>query len=427
MTPGEALRFFLSLEASAVRMGLDRIEVALAALHHPERQVPVLHVAGTNGKGSTCAFAASCLSAQGYRVGLYTSPHLIRVNERIQIDGEPISDPVLSERIAEILERYPQAASIPRPLTFFEVGTVIALWHFAQEKVDLAVLETGLGGRLDATSAARPVVTAITPVSFDHTEYLGHSLAAIASEKAGIVKPGVPLVLSRQPGEALEVLTKSAARLKSKVFLEGRDFETIPGSNGSFDYRGLDKKISTVRPGLRGAHQAQNAAVALASLELLGRAGFPVSLDKMRSGIAAARWPGRLEELGNPPVLLDGAHNVAGIEALASALADLYPGRRFHLIFGVLSDKDYRPMVQRLFPLCTSVHLAPVPSPRTLMPQRYLSESKQFCADTSAHTTPADALRGARRRAKREADLVVCTGSLFLVGGVRSLIQGLSK
>ena len=428
MKPGQALQFFASLEASGVRMGLDRIERALGALDHPQREYRALHVAGTNGKGSTCAFAASCLAAQGYRVGLYTSPHLNRVNERIQISGQPISDPVLAQRIVELLERYPDAARDPRPLTFFEFGTLVALWHFAREKVDLAVLETGLGGRLDATSAAQPAVTAVTPISFDHTEYLGHSLAAIASEKAGIFKPGVPVVLSRQSGEALAVLQETAFRLRSPVLIETRDFELAGDGCGGFTYRGARGQVPELRLGLRGAHQVQNAAVALACLELLESAGFAVSPANRRAGLAGTKWPGRLEELdGDPPVVLDGAHNPAAIEVLVAALNELYPRRRIHLVFGVLADKDYRAMIQRLLPLCTSVHLTPVASPRTLLPEKYLSESKQLCADTSAHATAADALRAARRRASRDADLVLCTGSLFLVGTVRSLVAERSK
>jgi dihydrofolate synthase/folylpolyglutamate synthase len=428
MTSEEGLRFFSSLQAFGVRMGLERIERALGALGHPERQYRALHVAGTNGKGSTCAFAASCLAAQGYRVGLYTSPHLNRVNERIQISGQAISDSALGKRILEVLERYPDAASTPRPLTFFEFGTLVALWHFAQEKVDLAVLETGLGGRLDATSTAQPAVTAVTPISFDHTEYLGHSLSAIASEKAGIFKPGVPIVLSRQPSEALTVLLETARRLASPVLTEGRDFHLTRERDGSLSYRGARSRATDLRLALRGAHQVQNAAVAIACLELLADAGFPVSPANLRAGLAGAQWPGRLEELGGqPPVLLDGAHNPAGIEALVAALHELYPGRRIHAVFGVLADKDYRAMIQRLFPLCTSIHLSPVSSSRALAPEQYLNESKQLCADARAHATAADALRAARRKATRGADLVLCTGSLFLVGAIRALVGELSK
>ncbi len=428
MTSEEGLRFFSSLQAFGVRMGLERIERALGALGHPERQYRALHVAGTNGKGSTCAFAASCLAAQGYRVGLYTSPHLNRVNERIQISGQAISDSALGKRILEVLERYPDAASTPRPLTFFEFGTLVALWHFAQEKVDLAVLETGLGGRLDATSTAQPAVTAVTPISFDHTEYLGHSLSAIASEKAGIFKPGVPAVLSRQPTEALTVLLETARRIGSRVLTEGRDFHLTRERDGSLSYRGPRSRAADLRLALRGAHQVQNAAVAIACLELLEDAGFSVSPANLRAGLAGAQWPGRLEELGGqPPVLLDGAHNPAGIEALVAALHELYPGRRIHAVFGVLADKDYRAMIRRLFPLCTSIHLSPVSSSRALAPEQYLNESKQLCADTRAHATAADALRAACRRATRGADLVLCTGSLFLVGAIRALVGERSK
>lgn len=427
-TPEEAIAFLESLAPSGVRLGLDRIHTALHALGNPEQQYPVVHVAGTNGKGSTCAFVASCLGAHGHKVGLYTSPHLEKVNERIRINGEDISDALLGQRITEVLARYPDAAASPPPLTYFEFGTVVALWHFAQTGVDVAVLETGLGGRLDATTAARPVVTAITPIGFDHMAYLGDTLGAIAREKAGIIKPRVPVVCSRQSPEALDVLVQVARDNAAPLFLEGRDFhlEAGPGQpeGRTFTYRGLRMTVPDLRLSLRGAHQTQNAAVALACVELLADRALPSSPQSVSAGLAAARWPGRLESFaGHPEVILDGAHNAAGAEALARALDDLYPDREVHLVFGVLEDKDYRPILQTLLPRCTTVHLTPVPTPRTLLPERYLAQAQALCAHVQAYAAPAEALAGARSAAERGQGLVVGSGSLFLVGALRTLLR----
>jgi dihydrofolate synthase/folylpolyglutamate synthase len=417
-TPQEALAFLTKLNPSGIKLGLERVREALAALGHPERRFPALHVAGTNGKGSTCAFTATALQAAGHRVGLYTSPHLVRVNERIRVDGADISDEDFGTAILEVLERYPSAVS--EPMTYFEFGTVVALWHFARVGVDVAVLETGLGGRLDATTASSPVVTAITPVSFDHMEYLGHTLAAIAGEKAGILKPGVPCVVSRQEPEALEAIARKAAELAAPLWVEGRDFAGEAKPDGSLSYRGPSWSLDGLKLALRGPHQRQNAAVALACLEALHARGIAVPLEAARTGLASARWPGRLEEIGGPPpVLLDGAHNPAGVEVLLASLRALYPGRRVHLVFGVVADKDRGPMMRALFPKCTSVQLTPLDTPRSLAPAAYVDEARSLCADVAAWPEVDAALAAARAKAG-QGDVVLCTGSLFLVGMVKA-------
>jgi dihydrofolate synthase/folylpolyglutamate synthase len=414
----EALAFLAGLAPSGVRLGLDRIHTALRALGNPEGNYPALHVAGTNGKGSTCAFAASCLAEAGYKVGFYSSPHLIRVNERIRINGVEIDDASLGLRILEVLERYPDALDEPAPLTYFELGTVVALWHFARERVDVAVLETGLGGRLDATTAARPSVTAITPISFDHIDYLGNTLAAIAAEKAGIFKAQVPAIVARQAPEALEVLERLAREAGAPLWLEGRDFSFEGGV-----YKGKSASVPRLKLGLEGAHQQQNAAVALACLERLGERGLPVPPDAIRRGLAATRWPGRFERVAGPPeVILDGAHNPAGVEALLAALDATEKGKRLHLVFGVLADKDHRPMIRALFPRCASVHLTPVDNPRTLEPERYLEEARALCPESHMYASAEEALAGALRNARDASDRVVCTGSLFLIGQLKALL-----
>ncbi len=377
-TPEQGLEFLSTFSPSQIRLGLERIDRALEFLGHPERNFTIVQVAGTNGKGSTCAFIASCLAAADYRVGLYTSPHLVRVNERYRINGREISDELLGQRVLEVAERYPEIGADPPPLTYFELGTLVALWHFARERVQVGVLETGLGGRLDATTATRPAVTAITPISFDHMDYLGNTLAEIASEKAGILKPNIPVIVSRQATEALQVVADRAQQLSAPLYQEGRDFD---------------------------------------------ERGFRVSPEQLRPGLRDPRWPGRLEQLGSEPALiLDGAHNPAGIDALVAALEELVPHRRIHLVFGVLRDKQWRAMISRLFPLCASVQLVAVPSPRSLQPWEYLSEAKQLCSQCEISSSPAEALAAVERRAGR-ADIILCAGSLYLVGSVRDLLE----
>ena len=420
-TPAEALEFFSRLSPSSIKLGLERVEAALEALGHPERRYPALHVAGTNGKGSTCAFSSAALHAAGHRVGLYTSPHLVRVNERIRVNGEDISDEVFGQRILEVLERHPEAAS---SLTYFEFGTVVAFWHFAQERVDVAVVEVGLGGRLDATRVCQPLVTAITPISFDHMEYLGHTLGAIATEKAGILKPGVPVVVSRQEPEALAAIERRAGEVGSPLLLEGRDFSVTARPDGGLVYEGPGPSLEGFTLGLRGEHQRQNAAVALACLGLLASRGLALPPQALRHALSGARWPGRLEELGgSPPVLLDGAHNPAGVQVLLAGLRSLYPGRRVHCVFGVVTDKDRGPMLRSLLPACTSVHLTPLQTPRSLAPEHYLTEARALCPDVQAYPSLEAALAGARARAASE-DVILCTGSLFLVGSVRARERG---
>jgi dihydrofolate synthase/folylpolyglutamate synthase len=422
-TPDEAVDFLARLNPSVIKPGLERTLVALDALGHPERQYRSLHVAGTNGKGSTCAFSATALRAAGHRVGLYTSPHLERITERFQVDGAEISRELLGRRILEVLKRYPEAAGTPAPLTYFEFGTVVAFWHFAQEAVEVAVLETGLGGRLDATNTVVPLVTAITPISFDHMEYLGHTLGAIAGEKAGILKPGVPVIVSRQEAEALDSIARVAGEVGAPMLLEGRDFAIEEAARGGLAYRGPRWSLDGLALSLRGLHQRQNASVALAALEQLDARGVTVPAEAAKAGLASARWPGRLEEVGRQPtVLLDGAHNPGGVAVLLASLDTLYPGRRIHAVFGVVADKDRAPMMRALFPRCASIHLTPLDTPRSLAPESYLEEARALCADVRAHASLEGALAGARALAM-EGDVVLCAGSLFLVGSARARLS----
>ncbi len=411
------MAWLLSLPPSVMKLGLERMEAALAGLGNPQGQVPALHVAGTNGKGSTCAFAESCLRAAGYRVGLYTSPHLVRVNERIRVGGEAIPDEVLGKRILEVLARCPDAA---RTLTFFEFGTLVALWHFAQERVDMAVVEVGLGGRLDATRTCRAEVTAVSTISFDHQEYLGHTLAAIAGEKAGIFRRGIPAVTVVQHPEAAESIRAIASNVGAPLAEQGRDFDLVRTQAGSWRWTSRLRVLEGLSLGLVGSHQGQNAALALAALERLADRGFPVDESALREGLARARWPGRMQQLAESPQLwLDGAHNPQGAATLAATVREVLGGRRVHLVFGVLADKDWPEMVETLFPLAASLHLAPPQSPRALLPDTpaLREAAARHGLAPSIHVSVASAVEAALRGAGRE-EIVLACGSLVLVGEV---------
>jgi dihydrofolate synthase/folylpolyglutamate synthase len=348
-------------------------------------------------------------------VGLYTSPHLSAVNERFRLDGQPIPDDLLAVRMNEILERFPKAAT----LTYFEFGTVTALWHFFREQADIVLLETGLGGRLDATNCCVPLVTALTSVSMDHQEYLGHTLAAIAAEKAGIIKKGVPVVVGRQAAESLGVFLETARAQGAPVTVAGRDCEWVAPDG----FRGRGGTLSSLQLGLRGPHQFENAEVALGCLEALVGAGFELSADAIRRGLRNTRWPGRLEWFDTkPPLLLDGAHNVDGVRTLLEALKAEWPGLSFHLVFGVLGDKDFVAMAQALFPACQSVHLAPIDSPRAVPMSSLLAAVSPVKAGVKAHLSLHEAIEGAQRACQPNEFVVVC-GSLVLVGQVRQWLQ----
>ena len=385
-----------------MKLGLERMREALRLLGEPQRRYQSLHVAGTNGKGSTCAFAEASLRAAGLRTGLYTSPHLRHFCERIRVGFAPVSEERAAALLDEIVRRVPWALEGEAGLTFFEIATLMGFLAFAQERVDVAVIEVGMGGRLDATNVLEARACAIAPLGLEHTEYLGPTLAHVAREKAGILREGVPAVTAAQDPEAAAVLAAVPARWLSFAF--DRD---------PFVYRG---PAWTVRaePSLAGFYQRENAALACALLEAAALPG--VEPEHLEEGLRTARWPGRLEvHSGSPRILLDGAHNPHAARALARSLSGT---QRLHLVFGCMQDKDARAMLEALAPLAVSVHFCAADSPR--------ARSAQALADLwpgRAHQTPAAALEAARSAAGPDGT-VLCCGSLYLAGEISAVLAG---
>ena len=394
-------RYLEGLAPQAMRFGLHRVERALEALGHPERACPALHVAGTNGKGSTCAMVSAALQAAGLRTGLYTSPHLTAFNERIRVDGRPIGDDALAEVVESLRRACPwhDAGGPDERLTYFEFATVLAFHHLARVGVAAAVIEVGLGGRLDATNVLHPAVTAVARIGLDHTQLLGDTIEAVAREKAGIFKPGVVAVVSAaQPPGALETLRAEAARV-------GAPFEVAPAGWGG-------------PLALLGPHQQGNAGLAAAALRALRRSGLPIDEAAIARGLATASWPGRLERMGR--VLLDGAHHPDGAAALAAALAALHPGRPLEIVFGVLADKDHRGMLAALAPAARRLHLVAPASARARPAAEVAGEAAALGVEADVHDGLAEALDCALRA--DPSGPVVVAGSLYLVGEARALI-----
>ena len=422
MTPIDTLLARLTaLHPRIIDLSLGRIERLLATLGHPERKLPpVVHVAGTNGKGSVVAFSRAALEAAGYRCHIYTSPHLVKFNERIVLAGREIADAPL----AALLERV-EAANAGAEITFFEITTAAAYLAFAETPADILLLEVGLGGRLDATNVvAKPAVTCITPVDLDHQKYLGDTLAVIAAEKAGILKPRVPAVISAQRPEAMAPIAMRAEEIGTALLIEGRDWRAAPSGAG-FRYEGARWKLDLPKPSLPGAHQFHNAGAALACLEQL--AAFKLSDSALAHGIANARWPARLQRLTHGPLAkllpadwqlwLDGAHNPHGARALAAWLVQ--QDRPVHLVTAMLDSKDPAGFFAELKGRVATVHTVPVPGGHNGIDPVALADTAQrsgHAATTAAD--PAAAIADIVAKAKPGPALLMIAGSLYLAGAI---------
>jgi dihydrofolate synthase/folylpolyglutamate synthase len=416
----DSVRFLYALgnEVKSAKLGLDRIRIALDALGCPQCRCRVVHIAGTNGKGSTAAMIESALRAHGMRTGLFTSPHLAEPTERIRVQGEPVSAPRFAQafdRVHAAVGRLLDTGAIDLHTTYFETVTAMAFLIFAEERVDRVVLEVGLGGRLDATNVVQPELCVVTPVDFDHEAYLGRSLEAIAAEKAGILKPGVPAVFARQRPEADRVLTARADELECPITRASdwtvRDLSLA--RDGS-EFRLSGERELRIRCPLAGEHQVENAATAAAALVRLGLPSAAIE-----SGIAATRWPGRLERVSTQPeIILDGAHNPAGARALAAHIDRFYSGRRVRLIYGAMRDKAIAEISGILFPHAREVILTAPRQARALTP----AAMREFADHPGVRVAPDIEAALALVRDAAPGDVVFVTGSLFLVAEARKAV-----
>ena len=431
----EAVNYLLSLgrelaaptQASSAKFNLENISVLARHLGHPENKYPSVHIAGTNGKGSTAAFLEAMLREAGYRTGLYTSPHLERINERIRVEGRDIPDEAFAgvfSRIHELIEKLLADGTLRAHPTFFECVTAIAFLYFAEARVDFAVFETGLGGRLDSTNIVTPQVSVITRVDFDHENFLGHSLREIATEKAGIIKPTVPVVMAEQSAEVRDVLATRARELQAPIVEPAQAYtiESVQMEDGRVRAvvreHGAEKSLNIASP-LAGRFQLQNALNAVAAAHVLKSQGYRLSDGVIELGVATAVWPGRIERVRScPDIYLDGAHNPSSARELDAFLAENFAGRRVIMVFGALRDKAVDEIAGILFPRAAHVIFTEPATSRAISAAQ-LAEIAGHYAASSEIVPDADLALDAAFAKAQPDDAIFITGSLYLVGRLR--------
>jgi len=421
MTEAEAIAKIHSVYPSGKKEGLTNMRAVMTRLGNPQDRLAMVHVAGTNGKGSTCAMIERALREAGYKTGLYTSPYIERYNERIRINGNPIE----GEKLAQLVERvWPVIESCREEglcITEFELGTVLAFMAFAQENVDIAIIEVGLGGRLDPTNIINPLVSVITNVGMDHMHFLGDTIEEIAMEKAGIMKPDTPVVLGWQTDGVRVVLMDSAKALAISV-LEPQAQNVRELRRGvAFDAAMDGGTIRELTVSLTGRHQAQNAMAALGALQVLRQRGFDrITEGSIRQALADVHWPGRLEYFGD--VILDGAHNEPGVRALCAYMDAWLKKEKTVLLTGMMADKDVSAMTQMLAPRVRCVVTTQPAIPRAMAAQELAAEFEKQGASALAIAAPKAALERAREIAGEDGT-VLCAGSLYLIGEIRTLLR----
>jgi dihydrofolate synthase/folylpolyglutamate synthase len=415
----KSLDYLYSLEKFGMIFGLTQVEKILNAIGNPHREIQAIHVGGTNGKGSTAAMMSSILQKEGYRVGLYTSPHLVRFTERIKVNGKEIEEKEVAA-LAGGMRKEIEAAGIPSSFTFFDFTTALALSYFNQKMVDLAILEVGLGGRLDSTNVVNPLISIITNVAKDHEAYLGNTILKIAGEKAGIIKKGRPLVTAAMQPRVLRLFSKICQEKKSPFFQVGKEFRYAREEDGDFDYEGLNRKLWSVPLNLKGFHQVLNATTALGAMEVLEDLGYPVSTAAMIDGLREVKWPGRLELVSSSPrVILDGAHNPAGALVLKESLEKEFQYHRLILLVGIMKDKDIQSMLHLLAPLADHIILTQPHTDRATPPALL----KKALDQNGKKAEIAEDLKEAIERGlalTQKEDLLCITGSLYTVGEARA-------
>lgn len=420
MAVSTALAELFGRRRFAIQPGTERIKALLTRLGNPEQRFQSIHVVGTNGKGSSACFLASILTAAGHRSGLFTSPHLIRYAERFRLNGQEIPQQRLDQLITDLLQ-----VAGPED-TFFELTTALACCWFAECGAQLVVFEAGMGGQADATAAVPALATLITPIALDHQQWLGTSLAAIATEKAAIAEADSPIICAPQQPEALDAIVRRCRSTNNRLLLAERDFSARWEADGSLSYYGLQQDINDLTPGIPGRYQLWNAACALATAEQLTAMGCAVSRSALKNGLAAAHWPGRLERFSladNVELLLDGAHNPAGATALAESLQHDQPGRRVILVLGVMADKELSGLLPPLLPLADEIITVAPDQERALGADQLAAQ----CAHYGRSAQPAGSVEAGIAKAQglaRPGNLIVVAGSLFTVGEARAALTG---
>jgi len=407
------------LHRFGIKLGLATIRKILKGLGNPQKGFACIHVAGTNGKGSVASSLASILHRSGLTTGLYTSPHLVSFNERIQINNHPISN----DRVVAAYNAVTAVNHGRREPTFFELTTAMALYEFGRRQVDWAVIETGMGGRLDATNVILPELSIITNVSLEHQAYLGKTIRLIAGEKAGIIKPRKPVVTAVRQKSAREVIEKTAAEKGAPVYRLGRDFKIRRHPSGSFAYYGLYNVWQNLRTALRGSHQSDNAALVLAACELLNERKADLALDDIKTGLSNNYWPGRLETVSSEPlIILDGAHNRAAAENLARFLATNLAAYPLTLVIGILDDKPYQAMLKSLLPLCRRVFLTQAKIDRALNPQKLMEVALNYHIERTIVPDVAQAVKHAIDTNPPNGAICIA-GSLYVVGEAKAALD----
>jgi dihydrofolate synthase / folylpolyglutamate synthase len=417
MKPFNPWSYLAGLNVDVMHFGLTAITQLLSRLDRPQNAYSTVLIAGTNGKGSTAAMLASILQSAGLKVGLYTSPHLIDIRERIVINGQKISRKEMGMLIEEVRDH------LRGPVTYFEFLTAIAFLYFARCKVDIAVLEAGLGGRLDATNVSRPLVSVITNIALEHTVYLGKTLTAIAGEKAGIIKKNGICVTAARQQKVIDVFNGVCKERHAELFLLGRNFKIKTRKNGCLSYEGLNRNVSELTIPLLGRHQLSNTALALAAIEVLEKKGYRIDDQSIHQGLAKTHWEGRLEILQHDPMfLLDGAHNPAGVRSLRHSLEKDFHRRRLILIFGALADKDYRKMLRQIAPLADRIILPQLKATRAASAADLAVFLKKMNCSAGTSDSVASAVMQALASARKD-DLICACGSLYLAGEVKQVFS----